>query len=284
MSVVSKAQLKNEFADGQVITESTMDNLIDSTYNTNLVAGTDITLVPSGNDITINSTGGAGTLQDVLTAGSVGSVPTLIDIRSTGLNNFLIEAGNNLELWGLTDATLNGVGGDTSVLAQDNIYLSTAAIINGTINLDSVDITLTASGNITFEDGVGPLATIASLRQQSFILACSDETTALTTGTAKVTFRMPYAFTLTSVTASLTTAGTGANLVTVDINETGVSILSTKITIDATQTTSTTATTPPIISDTTLAADAQITIDIDQIDSGGVSAGLKVTLIGHQTV
>ena len=121
---------------------------------------------------------------------------------------------------------------------------------------------------------------------ESFIAACSDETTALTAGTDKVTFRMPYAFTLTSVTASLTTAGTGANLVTVDINEGGATILTTKITIDATETTSTTAAAQPVIGGAgpALASDAQMTIDIDQIDSGGVSAGLKVTLIGHQTV
>ena len=119
---------------------------------------------------------------------------------------------------------------------------------------------------------------------ESFIAAASDETTALTAGTDKVTFRMPHAFTLTSVTASLTTAGTGANLVTVDIHESGTTILSTKITIDATETTSTTAATPPVISDASLAANAEMTVDIDQIDSGGVSAGLKVTLIGYQTV
>ena len=119
---------------------------------------------------------------------------------------------------------------------------------------------------------------------QSFIVACSDETTALTTGTAKATFRMPYAFTVTAVRASLTTAGTGVNLVTVDINEGGSTILSTKITIDATETTSVTAATQPVISDASLANDAQMTVDIDQIDSGGVSAGLKITLIGYPTV
>ena len=115
----------------------------------------------------------------------------------------------------------------------------------------------------------------------SFVLACSDEETALTTGT-KLTFRMPFAYTVTAVRASLTTAGTGANLVTVDINESGTTILSTKITIDATETTSTTAATPPVISDSDLADDAQMTVDIDQIDSGGVSAGLKVYIIGYR--
>jgi len=115
----------------------------------------------------------------------------------------------------------------------------------------------------------------------SFVVACSDETTALTTGT-KVTMRMPFAFTLTAVRASLTTAGTGANLVTVDIEQGGSSILSTNITIDATETTSTTATTPPVISTSALTDDASIDFDVDQIDSGGVSAGLKVYLIGYR--
>jgi hypothetical protein len=110
-------------------------------------------------------------------------------------------------------------------------------------------------------------------------VAVSDETTALTTGTAKVTFRMPFAFTLTGVRASVTTAPTGSVL-TVDINEGGVSILSTKLTIDATEKTSTTAATPPVISDTALADDAEITIDIDTVGSTVAGAGLKVYLIG----
>jgi hypothetical protein len=111
-------------------------------------------------------------------------------------------------------------------------------------------------------------------------IACSDETTALTTGTAKATFRMPFAMTLTSVRASVTTAPTGA-VITVDINESGASILSTKITIDATEKTSTTAATPPVISDSSLADDAEITIDIDTIGSTIAGAGLKVWLIGY---
>jgi hypothetical protein len=120
---------------------------------------------------------------------------------------------------------------------------------------------------------------------ESLVIACSDESTALTTGAAKVTFRMPYAFTLSAVRASVTTAPTDAALV-VDINEnTGggaTTILSTKITIDATEKTSTTAA-APVISDTALADDAEITIDIDQIGSTIAGAGLKVYLIGTRT-
>lgn len=110
-------------------------------------------------------------------------------------------------------------------------------------------------------------------------LAASDETTALTTGTAKITFRMPYAMTLTAVRASLSTAQASGNIFTVDINEGGASILSTKLTIDNTEKTSTTAATAAVISDSSLSDDSEITIDIDQIGDG-TAKGLKVTLIG----
>lgn len=115
--------------------------------------------------------------------------------------------------------------------------------------------------------------------EQVIPIACSDETTPLTAGAAKVTFRMPFAFTLTEVRASVTTAPTGSVL-TVDINEAGASILSTPITIDAGAKTSTTATTPAVISDAALADDAEITIDIDGVGSIVAGAGLKVYLIG----
>jgi hypothetical protein len=110
-------------------------------------------------------------------------------------------------------------------------------------------------------------------------VAASDETTALTTGTAKVTFRMPYAMTVTAVRASLSTAQASGSIFTVDINEGGTTILSTKLTIDNTEKTSTTAATAAVISDSALADDAEITVDIDQIGDG-TAAGLKVTIIG----
>ena len=129
-------------------------------------------------------------------------------------------------------------------------------------------------------DAVTTMQDIANLTNvQSIVVAASDETTALTTGTAKVTFRMPYAFTLAAVRASLTTAQASGTIFTVDINESGTTILSTKLTIDNTEKTSTTAATPPVISDTALADDAEITIDIDQVGDG-TAKGLKITLIG----
>jgi len=115
--------------------------------------------------------------------------------------------------------------------------------------------------------------------------ACGDETTAIDATGQKLSFRMPFAMTLNAgilgVKGSLVTAGTGVNLLTVDINEAGATILSTKLTFDATETTTVSASTPVVISDVNLASDAIITVDVDQLDSGGVGAGLKISLIGQ---
>jgi hypothetical protein len=110
-------------------------------------------------------------------------------------------------------------------------------------------------------------------------IAASDEVTALVTGTGKVTFRMPYAMTLTAVRASLSTPQTSGSLLTVDIKESGSSILSTKLIFDNGEKTTVTAVTQPVLSDSFLADDAEITVDVTQIGDG-TAKGLKIWLIG----
>lgn len=107
--------------------------------------------------------------------------------------------------------------------------------------------------------------------------AASDETTDLTTGTSKVTLRAPSAATITAVRASINTVSS-SGIVTVDINLSGVSMLSTKLTIDVGEKTSTTAAVQPVISDSSLADDEEITVDIDI--SGTGAKGLKIWLLG----
>ena len=117
---------------------------------------------------------------------------------------------------------------------------------------------------------------------EAFSFALSDETTSISTGTAKLTYRMPYAFTLTEVRASVNTAPVGSTII-VDINDGGTSIMTTnKLSIDASEKTSTTAATAAALTDTSLADDAEITFDIDQVGSSTPGKGLKVTLIGYR--
>lgn len=126
-------------------------------------------------------------------------------------------------------------------------------------------------------------AAVWQAQEQNLIVACSDETTALTTGTAKVTFRMPWATRLYDVRASLTTAQTSGSTFTVDINvgSTPTSILGTKLTIDNTEKTSASAATAYTFasSDTMIDEDEEVTIDIDQLGDG-TAKGLKVTFLG----
>lgn len=155
-------------------------------------------------------------------------------------------------------------------------------------DLDDVDMTTVAPDDddvLTWDATAGnwvPRAPAGgSAPTESIIIAAGDETTAITAGNGKVTFRMPYAFTLTAIKASVTTAPTGSTII-IDVNEAGVTILSTKLSIDATEKTSATAASAAVISDANLAADAEMTIDFDQVGATIAGAGVKVTLIGHQ--
>lgn len=170
--------------------------------------------------------------------------------------------------------------------ATEEISVGTGLTLSGGSLTASISVSAAQPLGATASAGsTGTVADAGHVHQrqlESIIVAAGDETTAITTGTAKVTFRMPYAFTLTAVRASLTTAQSSGSIFTVDINENGTSVLSTKLTIDNGETTSVTAATPPVIFDAALADDSVITVDVDQIGNG-TAAGLKVTLIGRQS-
>jgi len=193
------------------------------------------------------------------------------------------NATTNMGVYGVSEGAGSnyGVAGSSTGTTGTNIGLSGTAL-NGTLNY-AVQL---ADGT----EGIGKILKSVTNNGEAnweyfpceVQLAVSDETTALTTGTGKITFRMPYAMVLQEVRASLVVAGTTSGLTTIDINEGGVSILSTKLTIDLTEKTSTTATTPAVISDTALSDDAEITIDIDAISGGATEKGLKVLLKGYR--
>jgi hypothetical protein len=113
-------------------------------------------------------------------------------------------------------------------------------------------------------------------------IACSDEETALETGTL-TTWRQIGAVVVDEVRASLTTAEPDGQLV-VDIKEGGVSILSTLIVIDQGAKTSVGSSPQPVISDNVLADNAELSVELVSI--GGSSpiqaTGLKVQMIGRR--
>jgi hypothetical protein len=218
---------------------------------------------PTFKDLALDDT--AGTSRDCQwsTAGSLRWI-----LRCDGTAESGSNAGSNFQLFARDD-TGAALGTALSIVRSTQVVTFTQSPIVPTV---SVRDNTTKAASTAYVDRAAT---------KEIGIACSDETTALTTGAGKATFRMPFAMTLTAVRASVTTAPTGSVL-TVDINEGGVSILSTKLTIDASEKTSTTAATPAVISDTALADDAEITIDIDGVGSTVAGAGLKVWLIGYK--
>jgi hypothetical protein len=112
-----------------------------------------------------------------------------------------------------------------------------------------------------------------------FTVAVSDESTAITTGAAKITFYFPVAVNITGVSAGLSTQSS-SGAITIDVNKGGTTIFSTNLTIDANEDTSHTAATPAALtsSPTAFALTDKVTIDIDGAGTG--AKGLKVSFTG----
>lgn len=134
---------------------------------------------------------------------------------------------------------------------------------------------------------INGLATVEQAKTESFVIACSDRATAITTGTNKMSFRNVGARKLTSVRASLDTAGTGT-ATNIDINVNGTSIFSTVLSIDATEETSVTAQTPFVFKTSSHSGwsgspnyqiddNAKISIDFDAVSTG--AKGLDVAFL-----
>ena len=288
------------------------------TYITNtanfIFDGTNVS-IPSGGEYRIDGTKvidatslGAAVVSSSLT--SVGTIATGTwqgtDVGpehggtgvSNGANNTVTFTGNYT--LGITLSNNTSITLPTSGTLLVNVVEDTTPQLGGDLDLNGNNIDFPTTADISdcldedtmVSDSATSLATQQSIKayvdnslsNQAEVIqvACSDEATNLTTGTEKITFRMPFAMTVSEVRANVNTAPVGSTII-VDINESGSSILSTKLTIDASEKTSTTAATPAVISDSSLADDAEITIDIDQIGSGTAGKGLKVTLIGTRT-
>ncbi len=220
------------------------------------------------NGITPDATGGgapgAGTVTSVsvVTANGVsGSVANATSTPAITLALGAITPASVAAVGAVTGSNLSGTNTGDQTSVSGNAGTATALQTSRTIG----GISFNGTADIAAKDQIG--------------IACSDETTAITAGNAKATFRMPFAFTLTAVKASVTAAPTGSTIL-IDINEGVSSILSTKLMIDASSKTSVGAATPYVISDASLADDAEITIDFDQVGSTIAGAGVKVWLIG----
>lgn len=140
-----------------------------------------------------------------------------------------------------------------------------------TVNVDTSSMTVTDTNGVAVLGGV----------QEWIPFAMSDETTALVVGSS-TTIYIPYAFTVTSIYASVATAPAGSTII-VDIHENGTTIMDTdKVSIDAGENDNSDPATPPAITDPSIAAYSRLDAIVDQVGSGTAGAGLKVWICGHR--
>lgn len=265
--------------------------------------------------ITLQPTATAGTNTITLPA-STGTVALQTDTTFIGTTSVALNRSSaNLALTGISSIALPGSTSGTITLqstATAGTNTITLPAATGTVALTSNKISDFAAvtsaelaGKVSDETGTGvlvfatspalagtptaPTATAGTNTTQIattayayqleewVVIAISDETTNLTTGTAKVTWRAPYAMTLTQIPRSSLATASSSGLVTVDINENGTSVLgANKLSIDAGEKTSVTAATPTTIADSAIADDSEITFDIDVAGTG--AKGLKVII------
>lgn len=165
---------------------------------------------------------------------------------------------------------------DTSIATTAFVATSFAPLASPALTGNPTVPTQAAGTNSTRAASTAYADNAVAKQSEVLLFALSDETTGLTTGT-KVTFRMPFAFTISQIRSSLTTAST-SGLPTVDVKKNGTSVFSTLLTIDANEKTSQTAATAAVLSTTAVADDDEIAISVTVAGTG--AAGLKVTIIG----
>lgn len=188
---------------------------------------------------------------------------------------------------GVTTVTDEGPGGNLQIgvaahgIGPDKLFQAPPASVlaNPTSSPGDFQTLAAATDGDVLQRSGGALVWAPPVDTSDLVLqlALSDLTTALTTGTSNAYVRAPRAFTITAVRASLLTVSSSGT-VTVDINVNGSTILSTKLTIDASEKTSVTAATPAVVSSASVSDDDEITFDIDAAGTG--AKGLIVTVIG----
>jgi hypothetical protein len=178
----------------------------------------------------------------------------------------------------LTSAPVTSVAGRTGAVTLTTADLTNwATATAGFANTITSVAGRTGAVTLTTADLTNWATATASMAKENIQVVCSDLTTSISVATSVAVFRMPYGMTVTDIRASLSTAST-SGIVTIDVKKSGVSVLSTKVTIDATERTSKTAAAPAVISSATFADDVEVTIDINTAGTG--AKGLVVTLIG----
>ena len=300
------------FVDGDKTKLDGIETGADVTDSTSVVAALDSAVLtdagtPAATDQVLIKDAGTGALQtadfsdfggggDVATdtiwdaAGdlAIGTGADTAARLAIGTNGQVLTSNGTTAVWAAAGAADN-LGDHTAtqdlnmagfnVDSADSIYLDEKS---------AADVDVVGDGQLWVKDSSPNRLMFTDDTGQDFELletymgfACSDETTALTTG-QKIATDMPFDFTVTRVYASLVTAGT-TTAITVDVEDEGVSILNAVLSISAGSNNAETSTFASAATEYALTKGDLLTVDVDSVDSGATGAGLKIYLVGYRT-
>lgn len=257
-----------DFNDGSTLTESDLDLANDQIFYVmqETIDSTDIEIAVGAAEDAVAAKVAAEAAQ----AAAEAIVGFDLPIQTADLDALIV-----------TDAKLAANSVTTAKITDLNV---TAAKLAAAVIHDLTAVTPAPADHVALADAsdsnAKKKALVSDVMRTAIKVAVNGDTAAVVAGTAKKTFRMPFAMAGVTVRAELATAQTSGSVLTVDINEAGTTILSTKLTFDNGEKTTVTAATPAVVSDASLADDAEITIDVDGIGDG-TAKGLKVTILGH---
>jgi microcystin-dependent protein len=176
-------------------------------------------------------------------------------------NSNASDTGNTTPTTSASNASSGSAGsGSAFSIVPNSTYVRWLIRATGTINATASD------GSDILSEAREEVVTVE--------LVGSGTLPASQTGAAY--YRVPWDATLTAVKANRNGVNTNGS-VTIDVNENGTSVLSTEITIDQNESSSLTAATPAVISDSAIANDALLTFDIDSANTSD-EGPLTVTL------
>lgn len=184
---------------------------------------------------------------------------------------------------GAGQVTLAVEGGGQMIVA--NLFSAKTCAVGSAIDAPCIAPdagTWLASGNL-LRNSDSPNRVVIELVDRSVLNG-----TNIGPGTLRDSYFMPFGLLLDTVAAggcyaSLGVAQSAGVPFTVDVNRNGSSILSTKLTFDNGERTTTTAAIPPVYADAgkILFAGDEITFDVDQVGTA-LAKGLRVYLVGQR--
>lgn len=235
-------------------TDNNIDNEIITLLASTLIGSTSVEITPTGSAYVFTAISGpSGGISGPVSSMN-GEIPAFLGTAGNVVTNTgCIPTANGYSLISATNyaamRTLLGLG---ALATQSSI---TASQISDPTNVKSIE---------------------------SLEVACSNETTVLTTGTSVVTFWIPYNFTATQVFIANGNASS-SGIVTTNLKQNGTTVFSTNPSIGASQNTSLagSGSVAAVLSVTSYNQGDKMTVDITAAGTG--TTGLKLILIGHRT-